>query len=125
MENIFSKIDKIFEQDSDDTPKWAQELLCELKEIKELLKKSEKPAPKIVKKESTDIKSFIRGFRKMLKKDEKFIYQGRELGINTNGLLYDINTHSVLMYFEAYEVYGYIFKHNITILKIDSLGETA
>jgi len=118
MDNIFSKIDKIFELENDTTPKWAQELLFEIREVKKLLQK-ETIAPKTtICQRGTDIKSFIMNFRKTVKQDEMFIYQGRELGINSRGLLYDINTNSILKTQEAYEVYGYIYKHDTEIKNI-------
>lgn len=121
MDNIFSQIDKIFEQDEDTAPKWAQKILSEIEELKRLLQAEVKDTPTIQKKQNAnDIKSFIRGFRKMLKEDEKFVYQARELSFNYRGLLYDINTHEELSSSEAYYVYGYIFKNNIKIEKIDS-----
>jgi len=120
MENIFLKIDKIFEGDEDIPPRWAKELLCEIREIKKLLKNEKVEIPTLkAKQNGSDINSFIRGFRKMLKKDEKFNYQARELSFNTKGLLYDINTKAELSSSEAYLAYGYIFKNNIKIEKID------
>jgi len=84
MENIFLQIDKIFEADEDTTPKWAKELLHEIKDIKKLLNNEKIEIPIMPKKQNTtNITDFIRGFRKMLKKDEKFVYLARELGINS------------------------------------------
>jgi archaellum biogenesis ATPase FlaH len=117
MENIFSKIDKIFELDSDTAPKWAQELLSEIQEVKKLLRKKSSIPTITPYQNAADVKSFIRGFKKMLKNDEMFIYQAREIGLNEKGLLYDINTNSTLNTKEAYEVYGYIYNHNIEIKK--------
>ncbi len=120
MENVFSKIDRIFEQDEAIAPIWAKELLLEIKEIKKLLQNEKTEIPTLKPKQNNnDIKSFIRGFRAMLKKDEKFIYQARELSFNSSGLLYDIHTNAELSPTEAYQVYGYIFKHNIEIQKFD------
>lgn len=125
MENIFSKIDKIFEQTSDDVPKWAEEILCEIKEIKRLLL-IDKKIPQIkISDNSDDIKSFIRGFRKMLRKDDMFVFQGQELSINDKGLLYDINSNSILTSHDAYDVYGHIFKNNLEIKPIDSSRKIA
>jgi len=120
MENIFLQIDKIFEADEDTTPKWAKELLHEIKDIKKLLNNEKIEIPIMPKKQNIiNISDFIRGFRKMLKKDEKFVYLARELGINSKGLLYDINTYKELSSSEAYQVYGYIYKHDIQIEKIN------
>jgi len=126
MENIFLQIDKIFEEDEDIPPKWAKELLCEIKDIKQILKNEKIEIPIMPKKRNTStITDFIRGFRKMLKKDEKFVYLARELGINSKGLLYDINTYEELSSSEAYQVYGYIYKNNIQIEKISSYQRVA
>lgn len=120
MENIFLKIDKIFEEDEGIPPAWAKELLYEIREIKQLLNNEKVEIPSLKPKQNkNDIKDFIRGFRKMLKEDEKFTYQARELSFNSKGLLYDINTKAELSSYEAYLVYGFIFKNNIQIEKID------
>ena len=118
MQTIFEKIDKMFSAE-DEKPKWAIEILDELKDIKELLQKNRinnipannNYSPK------REFMEFINEFREDMKANvEKgifpyIIYENRKIGVNFKGYLYDMsNGAKTLSANEAYKVYRYIYE---------------
>ena len=51
--NIYEKIDSIFAGEADDRPKWATELLDEIKELKIMLREY-KPLPAVIQTQSAN-----------------------------------------------------------------------
>jgi len=90
MEDIFDKIEAIFSVE-EDTPKWANEILEELKEIKKDLKSQQTKINNIDK----NYYEFIKYLRKRLRADVQndyyptLIYNNKRYGINFDGLIYD------------------------------------
>jgi hypothetical protein len=110
---IFNKIEKIFESESDEAPSWANDILNELKEIKKIITQTNKTTKKIDK----NYYDFINNLRKTMKAystDNYFPrikYKGRILGINHRGLLYDIATERILPKQEAFQIYYDLYKN--------------
>jgi len=124
MENIFAQIETIFSGEAEEKPQWATEILQELKEIKQLLKE-QKEEQKIYKpanrrsfyhtKNNREFYEFIKEFRTTMKPDvpndiyPTFEYQGRRLGIDNSGLLYDKKDLKILPKAEAFKIYRYAY----------------
>jgi len=113
MDNIYRQIDAIFVNELEQPPIWAKELIDEIKTLKETITQHEKNS----QKRGREFYRFIREFRKSMYADtEKKIYpkiidyRGRKLGVNFDGLLYDISTSKVLNTQDAFKVYGYLYK---------------
>lgn len=103
MNDIFKTIDNIFSQDipnEQEKPAWANEILSELKEIKQYIKESKKYSKNTYK----TLKDFIKDFNADFK-DKSFIYQGSEISANSKGYLYDISTNKNLPTIIAYDIY--------------------
>ncbi len=115
--DIYEKIDTIFSGEAEERPQWAGELLDELKEIKALLKEHKQPQLKRVAtyNNTDDLYAFIKEFRDSMKADTAnntyptFEYQGKKLGVDFKGLLYDKETTKILRREEAFKVYQYAY----------------
>jgi hypothetical protein len=113
MENIYKKIEAIFDDDMQEKPKWADEILDELREIKTLLKEQKKS----IKKIDRNFYSFVKSFRETMKADvanniyPTFYYNGKRYGIDFNGLVYNKENSEVVPREEAYSVYRYAYEH--------------
>lgn len=111
--NIYEKIDVMFSGNAEDKPKWADEILGELKEIKQLLE--EQRNSKNTNKPSQNFYNFIKEFRISMRADTiqniypTFVYNNRMLGVDFKGLLYDKSTSRHLSKDEAYTVYRYAY----------------
>jgi calcineurin-like phosphoesterase family protein len=117
--NIYEKIDNIFSDEIDTKPKWANEILEELHEIKILLKKQKDKTKENI---SQDFYSFIQKFRSSMKADvlnnkyPTFYYKNKRLGVDFKGLLYDKETSKILSKDEAYAVYRYAYNNKNNII---------
>lgn len=111
--NVYNKIDAIFSGESEDKPAWANEILSELKEIKTLLKEQKTTINKIDKNYYEFIKSFRRSMRADVANNiyPTFNYNGRRLGVDFKGLLYDKETKRTIPKHEAFEAYRYAYEH--------------
>ncbi len=115
---IYEQIDKMLSQDSD-RPKWVDEILFELKEIKYILKNSSKTIRKPQKDKAYF--EFVNVLREKMRasitdgKYPEIYYQKRTLGINFKGWIYDKETSDVLPSYKAFEVYKFLYnqKENI------------
>jgi hypothetical protein len=99
-------------------PKWAQEILNELKEIKLLIKKNNynknyyKTSP-----EKRDYYNFVNNLRKELKADvanniyPKIYYNKTYYGINKDGLLYNMHTLNELPTYKAFEIFKFLYNN--------------
>lgn len=117
MVNIFEKIDSIFSGYSDNRPLWAQEILDELKEIKQSLNQTNNTVKRIDK----NYYDFVKEFRKSMQPDTynniypKIDYKKRSLGVNFKGYLYDVNTHETLTKDEAFSAYEYFYTNKMDL----------
>ena len=111
--NIYEKIETIFSGEAEEKPKWANEILNELQEIKLLLQEQKQQINKI----DSNFYDFIKKFRISMKADivnniyPTFRYYNKELGVDFKGLLYDKKTSKILPREEAYKVYKYAYEH--------------
>ena len=122
--NIFDQIDNIFSGECDTKPQWANELLQEIKEIKlllqeqkELLNQKRYSVNTTYKKPDNNFYRFVKEFRVSMKADTKnsiyptFEYDGKKLGVDYSGLLYDKTTSKTLSKDEAFRVYKFAYKN--------------
>ena len=115
MENIFAQIDAIFQHEtpSQQPPVWANEILQELREIKQLLQEQRQQSNSRISK---DFYRFIQEFRRSMKADTQnniyptYHYENRKLGIDFKGWLYDKETTKYLTKEEAYKVYKHAYQ---------------
>ena len=116
---VYDKVEKLFEEKIDETPSWAEEIIKELKAIRQLLSKTDLLSNKTVKstkKPGKDYFIFLRNFRKRMSPNpDKDIYpeieyKGKILGVNNNGYLYDKKTLKTLPGYEAFEIFEYFYK---------------
>ena len=113
--DIYEKIDAIFSGEAEEKPQWAIDILDELKEIKMLLKEHQPPQTKKATNDNNGLYAFIKHFRVSMRADTNnsiyptFEYNGRELGVDFKGLLYDKETTHILSKEEAYRVYKYAY----------------
>jgi len=109
---IYDQVEKLLDSQSD-RPKWADEILYELKEIKTILKEIRKTRAKPYRDKAYF--DFVDMLRKKMRADianEKYPeidYHGRKLGINFKGWIYDKETTKSLPAHEAFEVYRYLY----------------
>ena len=113
MKTIYEKIDAIFADELDAPPTWAKELLQEVQELKVLVKEERREK----QKRDREFYGFLKEFRRSMRADvernlyPKIIdYKGRKLGVNFDGLLYDVKSSNLLSTKEAFKVYGYLYK---------------
>ena len=110
--NIYEKIDKIYSKKDD--KEVLEQILSELKEIKNLLKDLENPRRN--RKANRDYYKFVNEFRKKMKPDTtnniypEIIYQDRRIGVNFKGHLYDKDTTNTLPKIEAFALYEYFYE---------------
>jgi hypothetical protein len=111
---IYEQVDKMLNQDKE-RPLWADEILTELKEIKQLLKNSSKREKKYPKDKAYF--KFVNDLRDKLRAsiaDNRYpeiIYNGRALGINFKGWIYDKSDSKVLPAHEAFKVYRFLYEN--------------
>ena len=111
MENIYEQIDKMLHSD-ESKPAWADEILQELKEIKALLNnKPKKP------KRDREYFKFVDMLRERMRADidngnyPEIYYQGKTLGINFKGHIYDKADAKTLPAHEAFRIYRFLYEH--------------
>ena len=118
--DIYEKIDAIFSEEDENKPQWASEILTELKEIKALLAtKHTHPSPKAYTGEAQSIYyDWVKNFRKRMKAKPSediypsFDYQGRTLGIDFKGLLYDKKSAQIISKQEAFKIYKFAYNQS-------------
>lgn len=112
MKSVYDKIDKLYANDTDIST-LAIEIRSELKEIKALLKDMNNPRRN--KYKNKDYFTFVDELRKKLQADtEKEIYpeldyQGKRIGVNFKGFLYDKSTIKNVTSQEAFAIYEYFY----------------
>jgi len=113
---VYEQIDAIFSGEAQDKPQWANEILSELKEIKNLLKEETKIPSKEKKLYDSEYYNFVKEFRQKMKASTKdkiyptFNYQGKKLGIDFKGLLYDKSTSKIIPKKEAFKIYKFAYE---------------
>jgi len=96
------------------TPLWAQELLTEIKAIRQILQAQQGP------KNPYDFYDFVRVFRKVMQADTinnhypEVEVKGSLLGVTRNGLLYDKSTSKELTRTEAFTAYKILYEQHMT-----------
>jgi hypothetical protein len=107
--NVYDQIEKIFDNNPT-KPAWAEELLCEIKELKILiadLKLSQNNTKSI----DQNLMSFVNQLRENKKPNvdknifPKIEYLGYNLGIDLRGYLYDMDTGQFFNRDEAFKIY--------------------
>ncbi len=117
---IFEKIEELYKDEpcgkDENLSILLGDILNELKEIKVILKNQKDPEKNIEKKDKNyEYYRFVNDFRKRLKADEingiypEVHYQGKRIGVNINGYLYDKETAKNLPSYEAFAVYEYFY----------------
>ncbi len=131
MYSIYDKIDRLYSDTAkEEKPQWVDELQNELQEIKTLLQKltkdTIKPKPKRVK--DRKYYKYVQVLREKMRADvDKGIYpelnyNGKRVGINFGGLLYDKSTSEIIPRVEAFEIYDYFYEKRENLddfIKID------
>lgn len=107
----------MFSGEAEDKPKWANDILEELKEIKELLKESKVNKPKNIDESQNRYYLYVRKFRRDMAEDREknilptYYYKDKKLGVNANGLLYDKASTKILPRYEAFNVYKFAYQN--------------
>jgi hypothetical protein len=115
MKNIYKKIEKAYAPKESSEPSWVEELREELKEIKALLHAQKRVVAHKKRRKSQAYFDFVKLFRERLMPDtEKGIYpevhyQGKRIGVNLKGFLYDKATTKSLKAYEAFALYEYFY----------------
>ncbi len=123
--NLYEKIEKLYresekkaegEGEKESPAKSScEEIMEELKEIKEILLKNYKKTKNL----DISMRKFVSEFRERLKPDvendhyPEVEYNGRRLGVNFKGLLYDKETLRLLSTSEAFEVYRHFYREHL------------
>jgi len=113
--SVYEKIDKIYRKElkNDNEPSWVGEFRAELKEIKSLLKDLQNPRRN--RRKNQDYFNFVKELRRRLMADvesgvyPEVIYNGRRIGANNKGFLYDKATTKSLPANEAFALYEYFY----------------
>jgi|GEM_PF-1859770 len=114
--NVLDQVEKLID-DQRQNPQWADAILFELREIKRLLQNMQPTSP-TPQKTTTDKHAyfaFVNRLRKELRADivndiyPEINYQGKTLGVNFKGHLYDKATTEELPAHEAFSVYRFLY----------------
>jgi hypothetical protein len=112
MNDIYQKIDAIFTQELTERPAWVDEILDEIKKLN--IKVQERNQEQ--KKVDRAFFRFLKEFRSSMYADTqnnrypKINYHGRVLGVNFDGLLYDVKSSKLLPTKEAFKIYKYLYR---------------
>jgi len=116
MMSIYHQIDRLFQEEQEPKPRWAEEILKELAQLKRDLQKNKSYVSDHSKKPEAYY-AFVKMFRALMKADvEKGVYptlfyEGEEFGIDYQGLLYNKQTQKILSREEAFALYEYAYKY--------------
>ncbi len=112
MTNVYEQVEKLLNE-QDNHPKWVDEILFELREIKKLLQNNNRPKRDTQSK--TAYFAFVNKLRKEMRADiindiyPEINYQNRVIGVNFKGHLYDKATTQELPAQEAFAVYRFLY----------------
>ena len=114
--NIQEKIEALYKITptlDETTPQWAKALLLELEEIKGLVNNTKNRA---YPTKNRGYFRFVCDLRKKLRADTELaiypevVYEGKRIGANFNGLLYNKKSSRILPRREAFRVYDYFYE---------------
>ena len=121
--NVYDQVEKLLKSDRDQ-PQWADAILFELREIKRLLEQMQNPQrPGKGYKSKAAYFAFVNRLRKELRADivndrfPEIDYNGRQLGINFKGHIYDKATTEELPAHEAFAVYRFLYDNRENLEK--------
>lgn len=125
--NIYDKINKMFEDEADNT-ELLYTILEELAEIKQILKVSSKEYNKEYQKTlPNEYYQFVEDFKLKMKEDvikgvyPEIEFEGMRLGVNSRGLLYDKDTNQILPKYKAYEIYEKLYKEHQLVIDVEDI----
>ncbi len=114
--SLYEKIEQLYGAKSSSEPIWVNELREELRAIKALLQANSSTSNLTKKRrKSKAYFEFVELFRKKLMADvERDIYpevhyEGRRIGVNIKGFLYDKATTKSLKAYEAFALYEHFY----------------
>jgi len=104
--NIYQKIENFIKQESE-KPSWVDEILYELREIKQLIKED--------KEDKKNFQKFISKLKKKFKEDIKngkdieIVFKDKVYGVNMRGFFYDIDTKKEVDAKDAFEIFRFLY----------------
>ena len=117
---IFEEIDRMFLDNDHDSNCNTKQILSELRDIKTivqdikiLLNKKDRGR----RKKSREYYRFVEALREKLYADidkgiyPEISYDGRKLGVDAKGMIYDKSTQHLLPTYEAFEVYDFLYEN--------------
>lgn len=124
--DIYKKIDQLF---NDNQNKILEEILKELKEIKNILLHKEYKKSSFENNQVNDknFKIFVVQLKKRLKENERknisvsLEFENIKLGVNKEGLLYDKNTNRILTFKEADSIFKKLYKEYKIVEKVEGI----
>jgi len=121
---IFEEIDRMFAKSSKDDKCDLQKVMEEIRNIKSMIEDIQSQLnKKRGRKRSKEYYKFVDALRRSMYADvdnniyPEIKYNGRKLGVDINGMIYDKSDQHVLPTYEAFEVYDFLYAHR------DSLGD--
>jgi len=115
--NIYDQVEKMLESE-EVRPKWAEEILKELHEIKDLLHQN---TPSKKPYHDRAYYKFVNAFREQMRADitqdiyPEINYFGQILGVNFKGFIYDKESTKTLPAHKAFQVYRYLYENQDNI----------
>jgi len=113
MNDLFDKINSLYAGDIyPDSPTWAKEILLELRRIRVVLEEGNVQRQGM----SKDFREFVANFRTKMKANTNTNYypevtvEGRRIGVDHKGLLYDKQTLRLLNKADAFRVYDKLYQ---------------
>jgi len=117
--DIYQQIEKMLDGEKN-RPKWADEILKELFEIKNLLLQNSSDRQNDQYKDVAYYK-FIKSFRKQIQRDIannltiEVEYFGKKIGIDLKGFFYDLDSNKNLPAHKAYQIYRFLYENQDNI----------
>ena len=115
MNDLFDKINNLFAGDIyPDSPTWAKEILLELRRIRVVLEEGNVQRQGM----NDDFREFVANFRAKMKANVNTNYypevtiEGRRIGVDHKGLLYDKQTLRLLNKADAFRIYSKLYKEH-------------
>jgi len=113
--DIYQQIEKMLDGEKN-RPKWADEILKELFEIKNLLLQNSSDRQNNQYKDVAYYK-FIKSFRKQIQTDIannltiEVEYFGEKIGIDLKGFFYDLDSNKNLSAHKAHQIYRFLYEN--------------
>lgn len=118
--NVYDKIEQIFQQQDPSRPVWVDDVIKELKELKEKMDSHliiQNQQKKSYSKTDYSFFQFVNGLRRKMRADigkniyPEVMYAGGRYGINFNGLMYDKSTGAIIPAEQAKKIYRFLYEH--------------